>query len=141
MKVLEEGEKNQTVWYRSDLSRAGIGRAWRQSCEIAGGGKALFIKAYSVKWHFFPPLPQIKMLKHNKCTVHLTSSQAPSATQSPLCPTESLFLLSSKLGCCLARVCVKLCTCACVCVCVCARTHKSPLGQKNYRNWELLALD
>ena len=35
------------------MSRVGIGRAWRQNCEIAGGGKALFIKADSVKWHFF----------------------------------------------------------------------------------------
>lgn len=58
MKVLEEGKKKkECVWSQSDLSRAGIGRAWRQSCEIAGGGKALFIKAYSVKWHFFPLSP------------------------------------------------------------------------------------
>lgn len=75
------------MWSWSDMGRVGIGWAWRQNCEIAGGGKALFIKAYSVKWHFFPP--QIKMLKHNKCTVHLTSSQAPHATQSPSCPAQN----------------------------------------------------
>lgn len=42
------------MWSWSDMGRVGIGWAWRQNCEIAGGGKALFIKAYSVKWHFSP---------------------------------------------------------------------------------------
>lgn len=58
------------------------------------GGKALFIKAYSVKWHF-PPF-QIKMLKHNKYTVHLTSSQDPKCNPITFLPsTQSLFLLNS----------------------------------------------
>lgn len=92
MKAVEEDKKKKSMWSWSN--RVGIGWAWRQKCEIAGGGKALFIKAYSVKWYFSP---QIKMLKHNKYTVHLTSSQAPHATQSPPSPAQSLFLLSSSL--------------------------------------------
>lgn len=52
MKAVKEDKKKNSMWSWSN--RVGIGWAWRQKCEIAGGGKALFIKAYSVKWHFFP---------------------------------------------------------------------------------------
>lgn len=53
MKAVEEDKKKNTLWSWSDMGTVGIGWAWRQNCEIAGGGKALFIKAYGVKWHFF----------------------------------------------------------------------------------------
>lgn len=85
MTAVGEDKKNIS-WICSGMGKVGIGWAWRQNCEIAGGGKALFIKADSVKWHFFSP--QIKMLKHNKCTVHLTSSHA---TQSPPCPAQGYY--------------------------------------------------
>lgn len=104
-------------WSWSDMGRVGIGWAWRQNCEIAGGGKALLIKADSVKWFFFS---QIKMLKHNKCTAHLTSCHAPYATQSPPCPVQSYYscwaatgfsvLCSSRSACVHMCVSVRVCT-------------------------------
>lgn len=115
----------------SSMGRAGIGWAWRQNCEIAEGGKALFIKAYSVKWHF-PPF-QIKMLKHNKYTVHLTSSQDPKCNPITFLPSaQSLFLFNSTR---VSGFCASIKVRVWVCV------YASPLGHKNYRNRGLLALD
>lgn len=61
--------------------------------------------------------PQIKMLKHNKCTVHLTSSHA---TQSPPCPAQGYYFYWAATGfrvLCFGRsarvhmyVCVRVCT-------------------------------
>lgn len=112
-------------WSCRGKDRVGIGCSWRQNCEIAEGGKALFIKADTVKWHFFF---QIKMLKHNKCTVHLTSSmlrmQPNHLPAQNRLPSSNWFVgvvLQQKRGCAFERV--------CVCVCL------SPQGQKHYRKW------
>ena len=44
-----------------------------KNCEITRSRKTLFIKADTVKLYFSS---QIKMLKHNKCIVHLASPPA-----------------------------------------------------------------
>lgn len=142
MKVLEEEGKKRMCGSRATWAEQGLGGLGGKAVKLQWVEKPYLLK-HTVWNGIFPtPLPQIKMLKHNKCTVHLTSSQAPSATQSPLCPTESLFLLSSKLRFLFAAcICELVHLCARACVCLRWRACTRPLGQKNYRNWELLALD
>lgn len=80
----------------SSMGRAGIGWAWRQNCEIAEGGKAPFIKAYSVKWHF-PPF-KLKCLSIINTLYIWLLPRIPNATQSPSCPAHSHYFSSTAPG-------------------------------------------
>lgn len=69
--------------------------------------------------------------------MHCTSDFFPGSQCNPITslPDRVIIFFKQQTGFCLVRVCV------CVCVFVHLCVYMSPLGQKNYRNWELLALD
>lgn len=108
------------------------GAAWAEQGLDGLGGKTVKLqrveKPYLLKhtvWNgIFPS--QIKMLKHNKYTVHLTSSQAPNCYPITFLPsTQSLFLLNSNpvSGFC-ASIKVRMCVHAWACVCDSVGTKK-----------------
>lgn len=116
MKAVQEGKKKKIF--------PGAGATWAEWGLGGLGGKTVKLqgveKPYLLKqpvWNgiFFS---QIKMLKHNKCTVHLTSSHAPHATQSPPCPAQSYYFYWAATGFCVLCSSRSASKRLCVCVCV-----------------------
>lgn len=113
MTAVGEDKKNIS-WICSGMGKVGIGWAWRQNCEIAGGGKALFIKADSVKWHFFPL--KLKCLSIINALYIWLLPMKPNhlpAQHKAIISTEQQ-LVSVSCASAEAHVCICMCACECV---------------------------